>query len=501
MKAECSFNSFGSGITGKQKEEDSSTSLSMLEAALEATADGILVLDNQRQICRYNQKYRDMWGLNDEVLNGPDGGRDLLYTHLLSRVKKPERYVKMVREVFRDPHVEHFYRFEMKDGRIFERYSCPQWLNGKVVGRVISFRDITRYKQAEQALKESGEKYRVVVDNAKDAIAMVSLNREGLPERILEINDIACQWLALSRQEALQLQGEELQALAVERGILQRNRRDKNQRRTYLYETVYTAPDGRQIPIEMHIHRFKLNGRIVSLGIARDLTERKKMEREMARLDRLNLVGEMAAGIGHEVRNPMTTVRGFLQMLSSKIDTKLYHHYYKIMIEELDRANSIITEFLSLAKDKVILRQTINLNQIINALVPLIEADALVNDKNLRIRLGEISDLLLDEKEIRQLILNLARNGLEAMEAGGYITIATYEEDGQVILSVSDEGRGIDKAIQDKMGTPFFTTKENGTGLGLAVCYSIAARHCAKIDLKTSKKGTCFYVKFNKEQL
>ena len=286
---------------------------------------------------------------------------------------------------------------------------------------------------------------------------------------------------------------------ALESGILPRSNLQQHQRKTYLYETIYMAPDGRQIPIEMNIHRFKLNGQMVSLGVARDLTERRKMEREMARLDRLNLVGEMAAGIGHEVRNPMTTVRGFLQMLSNKPECVDYHHYYRIMIEELDRANSIISEFLSLAKDKAILRQSMNLNQVVNALVPLIEADALVNDKNVILRLGNVPDLMLDEKEIRQLILNLARNGLEAMQQGGCITIQTYEAPEQVTLAVSDQGEGIDKAILDKVGTPFFTTKENGPGLGLAVCYSIAARHNARIDVKTSSKGTTFYVNFKRK--
>ena len=486
-------------LTERKKTEDELIkSLSMLKATLEATADGILVIDKKFRICRYNQKYLDMWGLSDDILNVSITNEDFT-SGILDKVKKPGYYAEMLTEVWENPQGEHSFRFEMKDGRIFERYSCPQWFKDKVIGRVVSFRDITKYQMAEQALKESGEKYRVLVDNAKDAIVMTTLSKDGLPERILEMNDIACQWMGVTKAQALALTPEQLVLAALESGILPRSNLQQHQRKTYLYETIYMAPDGRQIPIEMNIHRFKLNGQMVSLGVARDLTERRKMEREMARLDRLNLVGEMAAGIGHEVRNPMTTVRGFLQMLSNKPECVDYHHYYRIMIEELDRANSIISEFLSLAKDKAILRQSMNLNQVVNALVPLIEADALVNDKNVILRLGNVPDLMLDEKEIRQLILNLARNGLEAMQQGGCITIQTYEAPEQVTLAVSDQGEGIDKAILDKVGTPFFTTKENGTGLGLAVCYSIAARHNARIDVKTSSKGTTFYVNFKRK--
>jgi PAS domain S-box-containing protein len=229
-----------------------------------------------------------------------------------------------------------------------------------------------------------------------------------------------------------------------------------------------------------------------------DTTERKLFEKELARLDRLNLVGELAASISHEVRNPMTTVRGFLQVLSEKPECQPYHDYYELMIQELDRANSIITEFLSLAKNKPIQLKRINLNQILHVIKPLIEANAMMFNQSIEIVSKRTPKLKLDEKEIRQLILNLVRNAMEAMEAGGRVTIKTYCEDEKVILSVGDNGPGIDPTILDKLGTPFITTKTSGTGLGLPVCYSIALRHEAMIEVKSSKAGTTFLVKFKR---
>lgn len=229
-----------------------------------------------------------------------------------------------------------------------------------------------------------------------------------------------------------------------------------------------------------------------------DMTQRKLFEKELARLDRLNLVGEMAASISHEVRNPMTTVRGFLQLLSEKPECLQYRDYYKLMIQELDRANSIITEFLSLAKDKPIKLRKVNLNAVIRAIEPLIEANAMILNQNVRIIKKRTPKLRLDEKEIRQLILNLIRNAMEAMDSGGYLTIKTYCVENQVILSVGDDGPGIDPTILDKLGTPFITTKPSGTGLGLPVCYSIALRHAAAIEVNTDKTGTTFLVKFNR---
>ncbi len=224
--------------------------------------------------------------------------------------------------------------------------------------------------------------------------------------------------------------------------------------------------------------------------------KQKEIEKQIARLDQLNIIGEMAAGIAHEVRNPMTTVRGFLQMLAKKEHDSPHAAFYGIMMEELDRANGIISEFLSLAKNKAVNRKYANLNDIITALLPLLQADAAVSNKMITLELGRIPDLLIDEKEIRQVILNMVRNGLEAMQEKGEIKIRTFCEEGQVVLAIADQGSGIKAEILENIGIPFQTTKDNGTGLGLPVCYSIAARHNAKINVETGSKGTEFFVRF-----
>lgn len=227
-----------------------------------------------------------------------------------------------------------------------------------------------------------------------------------------------------------------------------------------------------------------------------DITELRLYQKEMARLDRLNLIGEIAAGIGHEIRNPMTTVRGLLQIFISKEQFASEKKCFELMISELDRANEIITEFLSLSKNKAVEQRIVNLNNIIRAISPLLTADSAVADKHIVLELLDIPDIPLDEKEIRQLVFNMVRNGLEAMEPGGILTIKTYVEGDELVLLVRDQGKGIKKEVLDRIGTPFVTTKENGTGLGLAICFSIAERHNAKIDVETGPAGTTFYVRF-----
>lgn len=232
------------------------------------------------------------------------------------------------------------------------------------------------------------------------------------------------------------------------------------------------------------------------IGIFEDIAEKKQIEKEMARLDRLDLVGQMSASIGHEIRNPMTTVRGFLQLLDKQETNSAKKEYYEIMITELDRANTIISEFLSLAKNKMVKFENISINDVIDTIHPLIMVESIKHEKNLFIKKGVIPKIPLDEREIRQLILNLVRNGLEAMPKGKDLLLRTYVAGNDLVLAVQDEGSGISTDLIDRIGTPFLTTKETGTGLGLPVCYSIAERHKAKIDFKTGSSGTTFYVRF-----
>ena len=218
--------------------------------------------------------------------------------------------------------------------------------------------------------------------------------------------------------------------------------------------------------------------------------------KEILRLNQLDLVGKLAAGIGHEIRNPMTTVKGFLQLYRDKEVFLQYKDSFDLMIDELDRANFIITEFLSLAKKKPVELEILNLNKILNSIFPLIEADGMVTNKYIKLDTQKIPDILMNEKEIRQLILNLVRNGLEAMPPGGIMNIQTLSEEDEIVLSVQDNGKGIEPEVLEKLGTPFFTTKDTGTGLGLTVCYSIAAGHNARIDVETGSEGSTFFVRF-----
>lgn len=387
-----------------------------------------------------------------------------------------------------------------------------QSINVSYKGRLQHLKDALETKQLDleakcqslqetlEDLEESRNRYAALYDFAP--VGYVTLDRKGC---IREINLTGASMLGLER---VQLIGTPMSVLVVQSDMklfLDHMYRCRLTGEKVITELSLTGSNG--VPVMVQILSVQQSGagdiNNCYKTVITDISERKLYERELARLDRLNLVGEMAAGIGHEVRNPMTTVKGFLQLYRDKEAFNQYKGSFDLMVDELDRANSIITEFLNLAKNKMVDLKKHNLNTILENLFPLILADAMVLDKNIELQLEVVPELLMDEKEIRQLVLNLVRNGLEAMPPGGNLTIRTFTDGSEVVLSVQDQGSGIEPGVLEKIGTPFFTTKDHGTGLGLAVCYSITARHKAVINIETGSAGTTFFIKFKclKDQL
>lgn len=352
--------------------------------------------------------------------------------------------------------------------------------------------EIAWRKQMEKALQESEEKYRTVFETTGSATAIIEEDTT-----ISLVNEGFCKISGYSKEEINDKK--KFREFFVDDDLI---RVEKYHRlRRVAPNQVPNSYESRFIDRQGNIRNILINVALIpgtkkSVASITDITDFKQMEKEIVRLDRLKLIGEMAAGIAHEIRNPMTTVRGFLQYYKSKKEFEQNREHFDLMIEELDRANSIITEYLSVAKSKSADLKLHNFNQIVETLLPLIQADAINSNKYIQLELSEIADLLLDEKDIRQLIINLVRNGLEAMSPGGHLTIRTFTDDDEVVLSVQDQGLGISNANIEKIGTPFFTTKDNGTGLGLALCYSIAARHNAIINIQTGPNGTTFLVRF-----
>lgn len=353
-------------------------------------------------------------------------------------------------------------------------------------------KDISERKRMEEAIRSSEECFSKAFNAAPIPMCISNL----ADARFIDINNSYCKVLGFKREELL---GQTAFALGIWHNPDERDLIGETISRMESIidkEITFRRKSGELRLGIYSAEGLTINGESCLLSMLIDITERRQMENEMKRLGQLNLVGEMAASIGHEIRNPMTTVRGFLQILRDNEDYAKEIEYFDLMIEEMDRANAIISEFLSLGKNKIVEKKWDNLNTIIRSVLPLVQANAMIMDQYIHLDLEPIPDLLLDSKEISQLLVNLVNNARESMPAGGSITIRTFFDQNHVVLEVKDQGHGIEHDLIDKLGTPFFTTKDQGVGLGLAICYRIASRHNAKIDLNTNGNGTTFWVRF-----
>ncbi|AFM39888.1 PAS domain S-box [Desulfosporosinus acidiphilus SJ4] len=368
---------------------------------------------------------------------------------------------------------------------------------GDELGRVILFQNISEIKQIQNELRNAHEMMMGEYTRLHDVI-------DSLPGLVSVISESYV--VRFANQNHNSVFGESEGKTCYE--VVAQNKPCDNCSINYVFENDLPIR-GEKLFYNNRIYEvtlqpfYDIDGSKLVIRNLCDITERKEAEQElsrlqteMARLERLNLVGQMAAGIAHEIRNPMTTVRGYLQLLGSKSEYQSQESTFQLMIDELDRANIIISDFLSLARNSTKERRYQNINELLKHLFPLLEADSFSQNKQIVFVAGEIPDILISQEEISQLVLNLCRNGLEAMEEGGTVTIRTYLEDDHVVLSVKDEGKGIEAGDLDKIGTPFFTTKEKGTGLGLSTCYNIAAHHNARLEFISNPNGTTFLVRF-----
>ena len=227
----------------------------------------------------------------------------------------------------------------------------------------------------------------------------------------------------------------------------------------------------------------------------KDITHKKETEEMMVRSEKMTVAGQLAAGIAHEIRNPLTSLKGFLQLLQAGVDRK--EEYFTIMIDEIEKIETITSELLYISKP---LTDNKKLEPVINMLediVTLLRPQASLNNVEILIERPVDAEIICDRSQIKQVLINLVKNAIEAMEEPGKIILSTQHGNGKIIISVQDEGRGISTDILHKLGEPFFTTKQSGTGLGLLITKQILEAHHANLEIKQNPtKGSTFQLVF-----
>ncbi|RIW28049.1 GHKL domain-containing protein [Bacillus salacetis] len=229
-----------------------------------------------------------------------------------------------------------------------------------------------------------------------------------------------------------------------------------------------------------------------------DITKEKENELLIIRSEKKNIAGQLAASIAHELRNPLTAVKGFFQLLKSTSQENQY--YYNVIADELSRIEEISNELLTLAKPQAEKRSDHNVVQIVKDVQLLLSSHTNMGNIEMLLDCSE-KELFIhcDNNKIKQVFINIIKNAIEAMENGGKIALVIKEQERNVNIRITDQGKGIPEEVLSKLGEPFFTTKEKGTGIGLMVCYQIIENHGGTLEVSSKiDTGTTFSVSLPK---
>ncbi len=333
-----------------------------------------------------------------------------------------------------------------------------------------------------------------LVDEILESVAFVYITQAGT---IVEYNRAFLHLFDLSdRISGLTIE-EAFHAIASLLSLIQHSLRHNQAFRSHLVyfecgqQLVYVLMDGKKMDSATWPGGFLFTavpvGNVVSF------------ETQMKRNDKLEIMGKIASGIAHEIRNPLTSIRGFLQVMQGsfiKHQMERENSYAQLMMDEIDKVDRVVTELLLLSKPVILKKEEIDVNSLLEDIAAFVEANA--SDRSIEVvaQLEPVPPVLGDFQMLRTALLNLVTNAIEAMENGGILTLKTNFDtlEHKVRISVSDTGLGIPPYMADRIFDAFYTTKDSGIGLGLPVSQRIVTEHGGDIRVYTKGYGSTFSI-------
>ncbi|SFK21853.1 two-component system, sporulation sensor kinase A [Halobacillus dabanensis] len=355
------------------------------------------------------------------------------------------------------------------------------------IGITVFVQDITIYKRHLQALKESEERFALLANNIKDVfwisqpdfkeLHYVSPSFQkmfGISRREAFLNpEILMRHVYKADQSALQ---EAFDQMSVKENEVEYRIKDSENRMKWIRTKGF--------PVEY-------NGHSYVLGIHEDVTEYKEMLELKEKSQQLSTITQMSAGIAHEIKNPLTAIKGFLQIGAA--NPELRDNYQEIILDEVNRIEAIVQDFMMLSKPKSSIQlEQVDPEQLVSYVLRLLEPEANEKQIYLLLECDTIQDNIETEpKRLNQILINLVKNAIDAVDLGGEVRVIIRMSTQELTLSVKDNGPGLTPQELAKIGEPFFTTKEKGTGLGVMVTKKIISDLNGKITYESQKgRGT-----------
>lgn len=387
-----------------------------------------------------------------------------------------------------------------KDGEIF-------WLDSTIIpfvdhkGKTYQYKaiytDITDRKLAEQHVKQTLKEisdFKFALDQSS---IIITTNPDGI---LINVNDKFCKISKYKREEiigkthTIHLSGYHSQSffnhlwLTVRSGKVWKGEicnKAKDGSTYWLDTTIVPLVDEKGTPYQF-------------LSICHDITERKRAEEMVRRQEKLAVVGQLAAGVAHEIRNPLTSILGYTEFLNEEEKDENKKEIFTMILEEINRINQTVEDFMVLSKSQNVQLEKKNIVPLIKNVLSFVEFEAQKNGVTTQMSVPQEEIYMdFDEHKMRQVFLNFFKNAIEAMPNGGVLTVGITLENNEVKISIKDTGVGIAKENLKNLGEPFYTTKEYGNGLGLMVSYNIIESHNGKVYVESEiNKGTTFHIIF-----
>ncbi|WP_228460324.1 PAS domain-containing protein [Cytobacillus dafuensis] len=487
---------FLSGLVGSRtvvgkRLADSDTYLKDIETALDVSAivtitnsDGIITYVNDKfvEISKYEKD--EIIGKTHQILNSNYHSKEF-FRNLWNTVSSGNIWSGEIRN-------------RSKDGRYYwvESTIVPFLNNDGKPYQFVSIRtDITALKTTEAHLKatikEVGD-----IKFALDQSSIVAFTNEY--GEITNVNDKFCQISKFGRDELIGQTHSLLNSGYHSKEFFKNLWITIRKGNVWKGEIRNRAKDGTFYWVDTTIIPFldEYGKPYQYLAIRNDITEKKKNEQILHRQDKLAAVGQLAAGVAHEIRNPLTSIRGYTEFLQMDETNNERLEYFDIILDEISRLNNIVEDFMMLAKPKAVLLEEKNVVPILKNVLSLFELEA--SKKNVDFQFEPKVDEILvncDENRLKQVFINFIKNAIDAMPAGGELIVNTIVLNNQVYISIEDTGIGIPPEKLKNIGEPFYTTKKNGNGLGLMVSFHIIESHNGKVNIESElNKGTKFII-------
>ena len=448
-----------------------------------------LVLDEKRRIVYANASFLEHFGLEWQRVSGQScinlgspftdtAGEDAGFCPLELGPYFPAHYI-LTREVDSKKFVYEGVFYHLVDG-------------GEGTWTVCTFRDVTHMFNLESQVRQLDELERMLVQASMDGSIV-----NDMLGNILIFNEGAARILGYRPGEVIGvLKVSHLYPEKLAHEIKQLIYSPANGGAGILenYETQARHQDGTLVPIWLSARILRENGREVGIvGYFRDLRERKRLEEELLRHERLVTLGKMVSHISHEIKNPLATIGGFAQQCERQEDLpEATRRKVKIIHEEVQRLEKFLTDLGSFTRTAPTLKSPGDILALIREVAAFMEAGFKERGVVFELQTSEkIPQFAFDPGQMRQVFINLIKNALEAMPHDGVLTVSAAVRDEQLVLTLADTGQGIAPEHLKSLFTPFFSTKEGGTGLGLTICRGLIDQHQGEIEIASEvNRGT-----------